>query len=448
MSTETTDICIIGAGISGLSLAAFASVHSRVCVLETAPVVGGILSKTQSDEHLFDHAANGWLDNEPSVHELIDLIGASDQVLPANTHKGTRYLVHHNQLHALSPKLLFTSTPLISWSGKFRALLEIFKGHQIEPEPSMTEVIQQRFGSAVVDNFVAPMCAGIYASPPEQISVPAAFPRFWQQLEQGSLIRQILGRLLKRNQPPPKLTSLSQGTGDLCVRIAQYLEDNGHLIHTESPATQIAYENQQWIITTPKQTIRANKLALTCPASIQSQLLSNNAPDISQQLADIQYAPVVVVLLQFNRDEFTVPPSGFGALLTREEQQSGLLGILFTSHLYPTRFPRSTVATRSILGGAIAPDMIHLTDLELQEIVLTKHRILFDSPNANPSFVQVIRWPKGIPQYTVGHQTRQHAIHNFHQQNPHIRLSGNHIFGVSIKDCIRIGREHANDFQP
>lgn len=448
MNIETTDICVIGAGISGLSLAAFASVHSKICVLETESTVGGILTKTQSEQHLFDHAANGWLDNEPSVHELVELIGASDQVLPANTHKGTRYLVYNNELHALSPKLLFRSTPLISWKDKCRFLLEIFKGRIPHSEPSMTEVMQHRFGTGVIDNFVAPMCAGIYASPPEEISVPAAFPRFWTMLQNGSLIRQILGRLFGKTQSPPKLTSLSQGTGDLCHRIAAYLESNGHSVHTNSPATQISYQNDQWVIKTPNQMIHARKIALTCPARIQAQLLSSHASDIAQMLTTIQYAPVVVVLLQFDRDQFADTPIGFGALLTREEQRSGLLGILFTSHLYPTRFQRNTVATRSILGGAIVPEMIDRTDEQIIEIALNKHRSLFHSPNATPSFVQVIRWSNGIPQYTVGHQVRQHAIQTFHEQNPNIRLSGNHIFGVSIKDCIRIGREHATDFHP
>lgn len=448
MIVETTDICVVGAGVSGLSLAAFASVHSHVCVLESKPNVGGILTKTQSSAHLFDHAANGWLDNEPSVHELIELIDALDVVLPANTHKGTRYLVYKGQLHALSPKLLFQSTPLISWLGKFRVLMEVFKGRNKQAEPSMTEVMQHRFGADIIDNFVAPMCAGIYASPPEEISVPAAFPRFWKQLQNGSLIRQLIGRLIGRNQTTPKLTSLTEGTGDLCTRIAEYLQSNGHSLHTNTPAQKITYENNQWVIATPDRIIHAQKLALTCPALAQAHLLKNLAPEVSQQLTDIQYAPVVVVLLQFNSAQFTEPPVGFGALLTREEQKDGLLGILFTSHLYPSRFERNSIATRSILGGAVAPNMIHLTDSELTEIVVSKHRSLFDSPNATPSFVQIIRWQNGIPQYTVGHQVRQQNIHNFHQENPTLRLSGNHIFGVSIKDCIRIGREHATDFHP
>ena len=65
MKTEEVDICVVGAGISGLSLAAFASKYSRVCVLESS---NSVVEKAPRQNVLSDRA-NGWLDNESSVQE-------------------------------------------------------------------------------------------------------------------------------------------------------------------------------------------------------------------------------------------------------------------------------------------------------------------------------------------------------------------------------------------
>ena len=73
-TVRKVDLCVVGAGISGLSLAAFASERLTVCVLEKKPMVGGLLQSHKLGDSLFDEAANGWLDSEPSVEQLIQLV--------------------------------------------------------------------------------------------------------------------------------------------------------------------------------------------------------------------------------------------------------------------------------------------------------------------------------------------------------------------------------------
>ena len=153
-----------------------------------------------------------------------------------------------------------------------------------------------------------------------------------------------------------------------------------------------------------------------------------------------------MVLQRFKKEQFTVPPAGFGALLNRDAQHSGLLGILFSSHLFPDRAPANTVSTRSILGGSIVPSIVEESDTSLKAMALHHHQTLFKSPNLTPSFAEVIKWSQAIPQYNVGHLSIQDEVHQFHSQHPHLRISGNHLFGVAIKDCIRTSKEFSNHF--
>lgn len=440
------DLCIIGAGISGLSLAAFASERLSVCVLERRPNVGGLLQSHQLGDALFDEAANGWLDSEPSVDALIQLIGAKSIVTPANTEKATRYLVQ-NGLHALSPKLLLQSTPLLSWWQKLRIAREFIWSPKSQEEPSMANFMSTRFGKGVLDNFLAPMCAGIYADAPENMSVRAAFPNLWKMASNGSILWQLIQRLRDKNRKPPHLTSMKMGSHQLCEKIADFLIEKGMPTRTNSPATHIAYTAEDgWRIDTPQGPVYARSLALACPAAAGAKLLDQTYPAVSADLQSIEYSPVAVVMQTFEQSSFASPPNGFGALMSRSEQRSGLLGILFTSNLYPHRCPINTVMTRSLLGGSIEPEMVSAEDSTLESIALKAHRTLFDSPNLHPTSVHTIRWKDAIPRYSLGHWALQERMHQFHHSTPSIRLSGNHLFGVAVKDCIRIGQEHANHF--
>ena len=103
---------------------------------------------------------------------------------------------------------------------------------------------------------------------------------------------------------------------------------------------------------------------------------SKHSQMLPTDLRKIEYSPVAVVMQTFQRSDFTTPPEGFRALQSREEQQSGLLGILFTSHLYPHRCSTNQVMTRSILGGSIIPEIVTTDDTNLQSIALNAHRTL------------------------------------------------------------------------
>ena len=263
----------------------------------------------------------------------------------------------------------------------------------------------------------------------------------------GSILWQLIQRLRDKTRTPPHLTSMQLGSHQLCQKISDFLADKGMPVQTNSPATHINYTTDTgWLINTPNGPIQAKSLAITCPASAAAQLLKQLHPAVSNDLHNIEYSPVAVVMQAFERSDFTSPPIGFGALQSRSEQQSGLLGILFTSHLYPHRCPANLVMTRSLLGGSIVPDIVFAEDSVLESIALEAHRTLFDSPNLRPTSVQTIRWKHAIPRYGSGHWALQERMHQFHRSNQTLRLSGNHLFGVAVKDCIRIGQEHANHF--
>jgi oxygen-dependent protoporphyrinogen oxidase len=56
--------------------------------------------------------------------------------------------------------------------------------------------------------------------------------------------------------------------------------------------------------------------------------------------------------------------------------------------------------------------------------------------HAAPVFHHVVRWPKAIPQYLVGHLDRVAAIDEGVARHPGLFLGGNAYRGVALNDCV------------
>ena len=74
----------------------------------------------------------------------------------------------------MSPPQLLTS-PLLSVWAKLRLLVEPFVSSRSPTDESLADFVSRRLGRGVLDTLVAPMCAGIFAAPPENLSAAAAF---------------------------------------------------------------------------------------------------------------------------------------------------------------------------------------------------------------------------------------------------------------------------------
>src|SRR5690606_6749909 len=81
-------------------------------------------------------------------------------------------------------------------------------------------------------------------------------------------------------------------------------------------------------------------------------------------LREIQHPPVVSVFTGFRRSKVRHPLDGFGALVPEVERGS-ILGILFSSTLFPGRAPDGHVALTSFVGGTRQPELAGMEDGEI-----------------------------------------------------------------------------------
>ena len=96
---------------------------------------------------------------------------------------------------------------------------------------------------------------------------------------------------------------------------------------------------------------------------------------------------------------------------------------------------RGKALIRVMIGGALDPGAVGLTDAALLDIVRADLARTMGLHIA-PEFVRTIRHERGIPQYTVGHLDLLQRIEQRLRRYPGLLLAGNSYRGVAINSCI------------
>ena len=119
-----------------------------------------------------------------------------------------------------------------------------------------------------------------------------------------------------------------------------------------------------------------------------------------------------------------------------------MLGTLFSSTLFPGRAPAGHVGLTTFVGGMRDPQLTQLDDPALLRVVQGELEHFFGAKGA-PVFTHVQRWPRAIPQYTLGYQRFKDAVDAVQAAAPGLLIGGNARDGISLANCIESGRRLA-----
>ena len=326
---------------------------------------------------------------------------------------------------------------MLSPFEKVRAALELFikpSGH----EETVHDFVARHFGKGFADAFAGAAVLGVTAGDAKELSVDALFPRLrGLEREHGSLLRGLIKqqREAKKNpKPAGRLTSFKAGgIGRLIEALRRQLGDN---LKIGTTVTGLSPTHQGYKLTLSSgETFSADTVVLATPAFVSARLLRNLSPTAASLLADIPYADVVVFGLGYDRIDVPQALDGFGFLVPRGEGVRSL-GVLYSSSLFPQRAPAGKVLLRVICGGTLEPDFIGLSDEKALATVRRDLRVTM-GVTAEPEFVTQAKWPKGIPQYLLGHREKVAAAEDALREYPGLHLTGNAYRGVGVNDCVR-----------
>jgi oxygen-dependent protoporphyrinogen oxidase len=151
---------------------------------------------------------------------------------------------------------------------------------------------------------------------------------------------------------------------------------------------------------------------------------------------------VAVLALGFRREQVTHPLDGFG-FLTPEVERRRVLGVIFSSTLFPDRAPDGHVLLTAFVGGTRDADFVQSDPQTLTARVLDDLRNLLGT-RGEPTFRVVQIWPKAIPQYVLGYGRFKDIADQTERANPGLVLAGTYRDGISLVDAMRSGEQAAS----
>ncbi len=456
MDDAIRDVIVLGGGISGLTVAwHLKRAGVDVALVEASEQVGGCMRTEHRDGFLLEKGPFNVIVRDPAFEELLTGLADEVQVVTASKAARARFIYRKGRLMMVPTNpVALAGSPLLSLGGKARAvggLLVSRRGGKAEY--TIEDFASRRFGGEVCDTLVSAVIAGILAGDIGKLSVKACFPSLWEfdrrarsPLGCGLTMpfrRKEGGRHRRRWRG---LVSIDRGLGSLADAAARTLGDR---LLSGRKVEAIEAASDGYTLRCPEGqggggALRCRRLVLAVPAAEAGRLLSPLVPEAGTLLASIESASLTVLNLAYHAADVEHPMPGFGFLVPRNEPDFPLMGVLWADSAFPHHGKEGHRLIRVFIGGVRTPDVISWSRDRLLTTTAGALRGLLGI-KGEPSLVDICPYPAAIPQYHVGHADKLERLSVVTAPLKGLRLAGNYLAGVSINDCIRLGKRVAQE---
>ncbi|MBC9932418.1 protoporphyrinogen oxidase [Chitinophaga qingshengii] len=432
-------VLIIGAGISGLSIAYELQKRSVPCqVLEAAGHSGGMIQSFNKEGFELDAGPNT-IAATPETMVFLAELGLEPEIQPAAAASKNRFLVRNNRLHAVSPHpFKIMGSDYISRGSKWRLFTERFrKPAPVKGEESVTHFVERRFNKEIADYLFDPILSGIYAGNPDLLSIGEVLPALprWER-EYGSVTKGLMKE--KGVMGGRKIISLAGGNQTLTRRLQERLQSPVRFQCTVKNIRVSANGGYQ-VVCEEKGTetlLEADHIIVTTPAFTAAQQLSALDRELAALLEQVYYPRMGVLHLGFEASALPQPLEGFGFLVPDAEKLH-FLGAICNSAIFPHKAPAGKLLLTVFIGGARQERYFdELGTAQLQETVVKEIRSLLGL-TAAPMMQHFSFLQKAIPQLNIGHAKLRSAVATMEHNYPGILLKSNFVQGVALPALIQ-----------
>lgn len=441
MVSTPYDVIVVGAGLSGLSVARFLRdkrPETRLLILERNSQPGGAIRSHYEEGYLAECGAHGFLDNCLESRVIVHLAGLDAEVEKAPLAKFCRYICLDGKLQMIPQRPgAILRAPLISWPQKLRVLADLWK-KPLPGEPTVADWVAYRFGKALVP-FADAVFTGTYAGDIERLVMDGVMPGVRAlEKESGSVLRGLFKKQRQKKKKDkgkkglPAMTSFHAGMGRLAQGLALPFEATREIMY-QTTVQSIGRDGELWQVRTGQNSFTCRHLVVALPVNAALPLFSGLEGIKPPPLQAIPEARIATVALGFS--DAAKIPFGFGYLAPEREQRFAL-GALFSSHMFPGRAPEGCQLIEALVGGRRHPERLELTDTELINAVCEDLGELMELPNA-PIFARVLRPEAGIPQFEAGYPDLLAWRRQIHAAMNTLHITGFGWQGIGINDMTK-----------
>ncbi len=432
-------IAIIGAGISGLTLAyRLQQQGTPYILLESNAMPGGYMQTDHQKNSVLEKGANSILADQ-LVLDYIAELGLSDQVVIANAISKNRYVYKNGKYRALPSgplSLLFGS--FFSFSQRWNIFKEYFNKQPYRTDITLYDLITERFGQEVADYALDPFVSGVYAGNSKELLADLCFPVLGKNImTYGSILKGFI------KNPPKRRVSLTfqQGIGELIEVLSS------KIIHKRYDCTvnKIEAVDTKWklLLNGGQETITCDRVVFALPAYQAATIIRSYSEEWAERFAAIEYPMVRNMHLIYKREQLGFQPEGFGALHPSVEPLF-TAGVIWNSSTFDNRTPKDEVLLTCMVTEKRTPMLTAMSDQQAEEAILEEIERLYQVIG-KPVFAQTGLWKKGIPQYTDKMTTILHHSEQLEKMN--VYICSNWPYGISITDCIHRAHDLAAKFK-
>lgn len=429
--------CVVGGGISGLTAAyrlrVAAGPDASITLFDPADRLGGVLRTEQVGGVPVDLGAEAFIARRPEVPALLDELGLAGRQVAST---GARPLLFtQGRLH---PVPTGTLQGIPAQAASVAGLVDDATVARIEAEPgrplhwrtgadpSVAELIGDRFGEQVVTRSVEPLLTGVYAGSADTIGIRSAVPTLAAALDRGA---RNLSDAVRDALPPPRdgalFGAIAGGYGLLVDELAR----RAGVRWVQVGIDRVMRSARGWdLVDDEGGHWSADAVVLAVPAPRLSRLIEHVAPRSAAAARRVTVASSAVVALALPGG--TPLPSQSGVLVAAGEALH-TKAITLTSQKWGRR---GNVELVRLSFGRYGDQLARsVGDDRLLSWSLEDLDRLFGIV-ADPVDCRVQRWIDAMPQYGPGHADLVAEVRA--GLPPTLAVAGAYLDGIGVPACV------------
>jgi protoporphyrinogen/coproporphyrinogen III oxidase len=466
-------VVVVGGGIAGLAAAweLTGGVDGpdtrtpRVEVIEADERVGGALVSVPFADRVVDLGPDGFLARRPEAVTLARELGLEDQLEGVAASGASIWL--RGALEELPAGLVMgvptsakslKSVKGLSWSSRWSAWRDEHapRSLKVTEDVSIGTILRAKLGSELTYQLIEPMVGGIQAGRVDELSCAAVFPALFDAAQRGGSLMKALRSTSGAPSGPaaervlgPLFMSLTGGVGSLASELDAQLRARGVVVRVNTPVTALRATpagTYPWEVDTPDTATGASAVILATPAPLAGRLTQSLDESLGA-LASVNSAGAAMVTLVVSSTGTSLPAGGTGVLIPLatawQDDIMMTTAITFLDRKWEHLRRDGEVVLRAHVGRIDDRRSEVVGDDALVERVRRELTTVLGSLGVTRA-ARVQRWPRGLPQYYVGHQ--ELVARSRHALAPYaLRLAGSAYDGVGIPASIGSGRRAARE---
>jgi oxygen-dependent protoporphyrinogen oxidase len=428
---------VVGGGISGLvaayRLRVSAGPDATITVFDPADRLGGVLRTERIGGQPLDVGAEAFIARRPEVSALLAELGLARRQIGTT---GARPLIYsQGRLHPLPtgtlqgiPAQPHALAGLVDDAAITWMLDERNRPFTWRPgaDPSVADLVGDRFGDQVVTRSVDPLLAGVYAGSAATIGLRSAVPMLAAALDMGA--RNLTDAVREALPPPLPGSVFGAVEGGYAVLVDELVRRAG-VRWAQVTVEKVSGAPRGWdVVDDEGQRWHADAVVLAVPAPRVPKLIETVAPRTAAAARRIAVASTALVALALPGG--TPLPEKSGVLVASGERLRAK-AITLSSRKWGRR---GNVELVRLSYGRFGDDLARSAgDEDLLEWASQDLATAF-GVNVEPVDCHVHRWIDAMPQYGPGHPDLVAELRA--GLPPTLAVAGGYLDGIGVPACV------------